>query len=146
MVAPLLQLRSKSGMIFAAGKCIQAPNKARSVPIPVIYLARETTCLDGVGFAKEEKDMKKAEFIDAVAEKCSMQKSEAAAAVDAVLDSITDALKSGDQVTLVGFGTFLVRKREARQGRNPRTGDPIDIPASNMPSFKAGKALKESVN
>ena len=81
--------------------------------------------------------MKKAEFIDAVAEKCSMQKSEAAAAVDAVLDSITDALKSGDQVTLVGFGTFLVRKREARQGRNPRTGDPIDIPASNMPSFKA---------
>jgi len=90
--------------------------------------------------------MKKAEFIDAVAEKGSMQKSEAAAAVEAVLDSITDALKSGDQVTLVGFGTFLVRKREARQGRNPRTGDPIDIPASNMPSFKAGKALKESVN
>ncbi len=90
--------------------------------------------------------MNKAEFIDSVAEKGGMQKSEATAAVDAVLDSITDALKSGDQVTLVGFGTFLVRKREARTGRNPRTGEPIPIPASNMPSFKAGKGLKESVN
>lgn len=90
--------------------------------------------------------MKKAEFIDAVAERGNMQKSDAAAAVDAVLDTISDTLKNGDQVALVGFGTFLVRRREARQGRNPRTGEAIDIPASNMPSFKAGKGLKESVN
>lgn len=90
--------------------------------------------------------MNKTEFVDAVAEKGGMGKSEAASAVEAVLETITDALKSNDQVTLVGFGTFLVRKREARQGRNPRTGEPIAIPASNMPSFKAGKGLKESVN
>jgi len=90
--------------------------------------------------------MKKAEFIDAVAERGNMAKTDAAAAVDAVLDTISDTLKKGDQVALVGFGTFLVRRREARQGRNPRTGDPIDIAASNMPSFKAGKGLKESVN
>jgi len=78
--------------------------------------------------------MKKAEFVDAVAEKGGMQKSDAAAAVDAVLDTITDTLKAGDQITLVGFGTFLVRKREARAGRNPRTGDTIQIPASNTVS------------
>ena len=90
--------------------------------------------------------MNKAEFVDAVAEKASLSKTEAADAVEAVLDSITDALKSGDQVTLVGFGTFLVRKREARQGRNPRTGETMQIAASNVPAFKAGKALKDSVN
>lgn len=90
--------------------------------------------------------MKKAEFIDAVAERGNMQKSDAAAAVEAVLETISDTLKNGDQISLVGFGTFLVRRREARQGRNPRTGEAIDIPASNMPSFKAGKGLKESVN
>jgi len=90
--------------------------------------------------------MKKAEFIDAVAERGNMQKSDAAAAVEAVLETISDTLKKGDQISLVGFGTFLVRRREARQGRNPRTGEAIDIPASNMPSFKAGKGLKESVN
>ncbi|PID60555.1 MAG: DNA-binding protein HU [Gammaproteobacteria bacterium] len=90
--------------------------------------------------------MNKTEFVDAVAAKGDMNKSEAADAVDAVLDSISDALKSGDSVTLVGFGTFLVRKREARTGRNPRTGEPLQIAASNVPSFKAGKALKDAVN
>ncbi|MEE9332681.1 MAG: HU family DNA-binding protein [Granulosicoccaceae bacterium] len=90
--------------------------------------------------------MNKAEFVDSVATKADMSKTEAGAAVDAVLDSVTDALKNGDQVTLVGFGTFLVRKREARTGRNPRTGEPLEIKASNVPSFKAGKALKEAVN
>ena len=90
--------------------------------------------------------MNKAEFVDSVATKADMSKTEAGAAVDAVLDSVTDALKNGDQVTLVGFGTFLVRKREARTGRNPRTGEPLQIKASNVPSFKAGKALKEAVN
>lgn len=90
--------------------------------------------------------MNKAEFVEAVAAKGEMSKQDAGAAVDAVLDSLTDAMKSGDQVTLIGFGTFLVRDRPARDGRNPRTGETIKIPASKMPSFKAGKALKEAVN
>ncbi|MBX2824821.1 MAG: HU family DNA-binding protein [Gammaproteobacteria bacterium] len=90
--------------------------------------------------------MNKSEFVDAVASKGNMSKSEAADAVEAVLDSITENLKNGEQITLVGFGTFLVRKREARQGRNPRTGEPMQIAASNVPAFKAGKALKDSVN
>ncbi|MFK7860193.1 MAG: HU family DNA-binding protein [Granulosicoccus sp.] len=90
--------------------------------------------------------MNKGEFVDAVAAKGEMSKADAAAAVDAVLESVTDAMQKGDQVTLVGFGTFLVRKREARTGRNPRTGEPLQIKASNVPSFKAGKALKDAVN
>ncbi len=90
--------------------------------------------------------MNKGEFVDAVAAKGEMSKADAAAAVDAVLDSVTDAMQKGDQVTLVGFGTFLVRGREARTGRNPRTGEPLQIAASNVPSFKAGKALKDAVN
>ncbi len=90
--------------------------------------------------------MNKAEFVEAVAAKSDMSKTDAASAVDAVLDSVADALKQGNQVTLVGFGTFLVRKREARTGRNPRTGEPLEIAASNVPSFKAGKALKDAVN
>jgi DNA-binding protein HU-beta len=90
--------------------------------------------------------MNKGEFVDSVAAKAEMSKAEAAAAGDAVLDSVTDALQKGEQITLVGFGTFLVRKREARTGRNPRTGEPLQIKASNVPSFKAGKALKDAVN
>lgn len=90
--------------------------------------------------------MNKGEFIDAVAAKGEMTKTDAASAVDAVLEAVTEAMKQGDQVTLVGFGTFLVRKREARTGRNPRTGEPLQIKASNVPSFKAGKALKDAVN
>ena len=90
--------------------------------------------------------MNKAEFVDAVATKADMSKQDAASAVDAVLDTMTDALKSGEQVTLIGFGTFLVRERDARTGRNPRTGEEIQIAASKMPSFKAGKALKDAVN
>jgi len=90
--------------------------------------------------------MNKAEFIDAVASKGDISKSDAESAVNAVLDSLTDAMAKGEQVTLVGFGTFLVRPRKARQGRNPQTGAAIDIPASNAPSFKAGKALKDAVN
>lgn len=90
--------------------------------------------------------MNKAEFIEAVAAKAELSKQDAGNAVDAVLDSLTDAMKGGDQVTLIGFGTFLVRDRPARDGRNPRTGETIKIPASKMPSFKAGKALKDAVN
>ena len=90
--------------------------------------------------------MNKGEFVDGVAAKGEMSKGDAASAVDAVLEAVTAALKDGEQVTLVGFGTFLVRKREARTGRNPRTGEPLQIKASNVPSFKAGKALKDAVN
>ncbi len=90
--------------------------------------------------------MNKSEFVEAVAENADIPKSTAQKAVDAVVDVIGDTLKQGDQVSLVGFGTFLTRKREARQGRNPRTGETINIAASRVPSFKAGKALKDNVN
>jgi len=90
--------------------------------------------------------MNKAELIDAVAESADISKASATRALDGALDAILNALKGGDQVTLVGFGTFSVRARAARTGRNPRTGDPIQIKASNVPGFKAGKALKDAVN
>jgi DNA-binding protein HU-beta len=90
--------------------------------------------------------MKKTEFIDALSEKADLSKADATRAVDGMVDLITDQLKSGEQVVLTGFGTFLVRKREARSGRNPRTGEVIQIEASNVPAFKAGKALKDAVN
>lgn len=90
--------------------------------------------------------MNKSELIDAVATAADMTKADATKAVDAFIGVVTDALKEDDQVTLVGFGTFLVRQREARSGRNPRTGETIQIKASKVPSFKAGKALKDAVN
>jgi DNA-binding protein HU-beta len=90
--------------------------------------------------------MNKTELIDAVAEAADLNKAESSRAVDAVIASITKALKGGEAVTLVGFGTFQVRARAARTGRNPKTGDTIKIEASNNPSFKAGKALKDAVN
>jgi len=90
--------------------------------------------------------MNKTDLIDAVATDAEVTKAEAARAVDAVINSITTALKKGDAVTLVGFGTFQVRKRAARTGRNPKTGETIKINASKNPAFKAGKALKDAVN
>ena len=90
--------------------------------------------------------MNKTELIDAVADASNLSKADAGRAVDAVVDTITSALKDGDTVTLVGFGTFLVRARAARTGRNPQTGATIEIKASNAPAFKAGKALKDAVN
>ena len=90
--------------------------------------------------------MNKNEFIDRVADAADMTKTEAARAVDAVFDSITEALKAGDDVRLVGFGTFSVSERKARDGRNPRTGETIKIPASNQPKFSAGKGLKDALN
>ena len=90
--------------------------------------------------------MNKSDLIDAVAGDADVSKAEAARVVDAVIESITRARKTGDTVTLVGFGTFSVRKRGARTGRNPRTGDTIKITASKTPAFKAGKALKDAVN
>lgn len=90
--------------------------------------------------------MNKSELIDAVAASADLSKAAAGRAIDAVVGAITKALKKSDDVVLVGFGTFTVRKRAARAGRNPRTGEAITIKAAKVPSFRAGKALKESVN
>lgn len=90
--------------------------------------------------------MNKAELIDAVAEAADISKASAARALDGALDAITDTLKKGDSVTLVGFGTFSVRQRAARTGRNPQTGAEIKIKASKVPGFKPGKAFKDAIN
>ena len=89
--------------------------------------------------------MNKAELINAVAEKADVSKKDAEAVISATLETITAALKEGDKVQLVGFGSFEVKKRAARMGRNPMTKESIEIPASVVPVFKAGKALKDSV-
>jgi DNA-binding protein HU-beta len=90
--------------------------------------------------------MNKGELIGAVSEGTGFSKADAGRAIDAVIEAIKKALKKGDTVSIVGFGTFAVRKRAARQGRNPQTGAEIKIKASKNPSFKAGKALKDAVN
>lgn len=90
--------------------------------------------------------MNKNDLIAAVATSTDLSKADATKAVDGVLDAITGSLKSGNEVRLVGFGTFSVAARAASTGRNPRTGESIQIPASNQPKFKAGKALKDAVN
>jgi len=90
--------------------------------------------------------MNKSELIEAVAQSADLSKASATRAVDAVVEAVTDALKENDTVSLVGFGTFSVRERAARSGRNPRTGETIQISATRVPSFKAGKALKDAVN
>ncbi|MBO6825144.1 MAG: HU family DNA-binding protein [Sneathiella sp.] len=89
--------------------------------------------------------MNKNDLVNAVTG-AGLSKADAAKAVDAVLDAVTGALSSGDDVRLVGFGTFSVSERKASEGRNPRTGETIQIPASKQPKFKAGKALKDAVN
>jgi len=88
----------------------------------------------------------KAELVDAIADTADISKAAATRALDALLGSVTTALKKGDQVSLVGFGTFQVKDRAARTGRNPQTGAPIEIAAARVPSFKPGKALKDAVN
>ena len=90
--------------------------------------------------------MNKGDLIEAVAGASSLSKADAGRAVDAFIGSVTGALKGGSHVSLVGFGTFTVKRRAARMGRNPRTGEAIQIKASNVPGFKAGKALKDAVN
>ena len=89
--------------------------------------------------------MNKTELIAAVAEKTDLSKKDADAAVSAVLGAITDALKAGDKIQLVGFGTFEVRNRAAKQGRNPRTGETMTVSASKVPAFTAGQALNDAV-
>lgn len=90
--------------------------------------------------------MNKTELIAAVAEKAGISKKDADSAVNTVLDTIVDTVASGDKVQLVGFGTFEPRTRSAKTGKNPRTGESIEIPASKIPAFKAGKAFKDIVN
>ncbi|MGI6650114.1 MAG: HU family DNA-binding protein [Bacillota bacterium] len=90
--------------------------------------------------------MNKTELVSAVAEKADLTKKESERVINALFASIEEALARGDKVQLVGFGTFEVRDREARKGRNPQTGEEIEIPATKVPAFKAGKALKDAVN
>jgi DNA-binding protein HU-beta len=90
--------------------------------------------------------MNKAEFVTSVADAAGITKADAAKAVEAVIAVVEKALKKGDPVSIIGFGTFSVRRRAARTGRNPRTGAALKIKASKVPAFKAGKALKEAIN
>jgi DNA-binding protein HU-beta len=90
--------------------------------------------------------MNKSELIQAVADSTDLPKATAGKAVDAIIENIKNSLADGDPVTLVGFGTFTVRERAARVGRNPRTGERLDIKAANVPVFKPGKAFKDAVN
>lgn len=90
--------------------------------------------------------MNKNDLVEAVASQANLSKADAGRAVDAVVSAITGALKQGDTVSVLGFGTFTVRARAARTGRNPRTGEELQIAASKNPAFKAGKALKDAVN
>lgn len=89
--------------------------------------------------------MNKAELIDAVSAKSGLTKADTDRAIKALLDTVSETLAKGDQIALVGFGTFLVRERQARSGRNPRTGETISIESAKIPAFKAGKALKDAI-
>lgn len=89
--------------------------------------------------------MNKAELIDAVSAKSGLTKADTDRAIKALIDTVSETLAKGDQIALVGFGTFLVRERQARSGRNPRTGETISIESAKIPAFKAGKALKDAV-
>ena len=97
-------------------------------------------------YKKGKKKMNKTQLVEAVAQKSGLNKKEAEAAVNAITAAITDALKAGDKVQLVGFGTFEVKALAARTGRNPKTGEAMTIAASKKPAFAAGKALKDAVN
>ena len=90
--------------------------------------------------------MNKSELIDAIAAAADLSKADAGRALDATIEAVTGALKKGESVSLVGFGTFQVKERAAREGRNPQTGATIQIAKAQVPSFKAGKALKDAVN
>ncbi len=89
--------------------------------------------------------MNKSELIEAIAQEADISKAAAGKALDGMMNAVTEALKKGDTVTLVGFGTFYVGERAARQGRNPKTGEPLTIAAAKTPKFRAGKALKDAL-
>jgi len=88
----------------------------------------------------------KSELIDAIATGADISKASAGRALDSMIDAVTDALRKGDSVALIGFGTYSVKERAARTGRNPQTGEAIEIKAAKVPAFKPGKALKDAVN
>ncbi|MGR6840253.1 HU family DNA-binding protein [Aliivibrio wodanis] len=90
--------------------------------------------------------MNKSQLVDQISESADISKAAAGRALDALVETVTETLKSGDQVALVGFGSFVVRERAARTGRNPKTGEAIEISAAKVPAFKAGKALKDACN
>jgi len=90
--------------------------------------------------------LNKAELITSIAERSGLTKKDSEKALNAFIESVEDALAQGEKVQLVGFGTFESRRRKARKGRNPQTGEEIDIPAANMPAFRAGKSLKDKLN
>jgi DNA-binding protein HU-beta len=102
--------------------------------------------VDSAGFWRRIEPMTKNELITAVADSAKLTKTAAATAVESTFDIITGALKRGDEVKLIGFGSFSVVQRKAREGRNPRTGEPVQIKASKAPKFSAGKGLKDAVN
>jgi DNA-binding protein HU-beta len=88
----------------------------------------------------------KAELVDAMATSSGLSRADSGKALDGLIESVTEALTSGDSVQLIGFGTFLVKDRAARTGRNPKTGEPLEIAAAKVPAFKPGKALKDACN
>ncbi len=90
--------------------------------------------------------MNKSQLVDKISEGADLSKAAAGRALDSFIEAVGEALQSGDQVSLVGFGTFLLRERASRSGRNPQTGETIEIAAAKIPAFKAGKALKDAVN
>jgi DNA-binding protein HU-beta len=102
--------------------------------------------MSAINISLKGRLMNKGDLIENVADETGLSKADSGRAVDAVVGAVTKTLSSGGQVSLVGFGTFSVKRRAARQGRNPRTGETIQIKASNVPGFKAGKALKDAVN
>ena len=129
-------------------------NNARPVDTPVQYFLlrkyRVSVTILGVSvyypLKLEGNFMNKSELIDSIADKSGLNKTQAGEALNAVMESVGEALEAGDSISLVGFGTFSVKDRKARTGRNPKTGEELSIPASKVPSFKAGKNLKERLN
>jgi DNA-binding protein HU-beta len=117
--------------------------RVRSI-LPSAFSA--TMCERISKYKKGEQKVNKSELVEAIADGADISKASAGRALDSALDAITTALQNGEQVSLIGFGTYSVKHRAARTGRNPQTGAEIEISAANVPSFKAGKALKDAVN
>lgn len=128
--------------LYLEGLPLTAPAKLAQFP----RIARRFTTDFENSIEGVSQDMNKNDMIGAVADASGLSRSDATKAVEGVFDTITAALAKGDEVRLVGFGTFSVAKRKASTGRNPRTGEPMNIPASTQPKFKAGKGLKDAVN
>jgi DNA-binding protein HU-beta len=115
-------------------------------PSGLAGITTTTTTALRIFFITEGQNVNKTELIDRIADAADISKASAGRALDAAIEAITDSLKQADPVSLVGFGTFTVRDRAARTGRNPQTGAPIHIAAAKVPAFKPGKALKDALN